>query len=95
MSAESFAKRQRKFDVRLAYINSDASTVVYTVDVGMFRLTINLLNLQGKAPEKEDRETVGKGGFGTVLTKEVAGTEFVAKILSRNQSIPEDIEEIV
>lgn len=52
VNEESFSKRQRKYDIRLCYVSSEASTATYIVDLGVFRLTIHILNLQGKAPAK-------------------------------------------
>lgn len=83
-------KRQRMFGVRLIYVNEDASTVVYVVDIGRFRLTINILSLTGDARIR-DGASLGSGSFGTILMKSVAGTEFVAKLIERSNSELNDI----
>lgn len=38
---------------------------------------------------------MGSGAFGTVLAKNVAGMEFVAKVIQREKGTPEEIEETV
>lgn len=81
------AKRQRMFGVRLIYISQDASTAAYAVDLGKFRLTINILSLTGDARTK-DGASLGSGSFGTILTKSVAGTEFAAKLIERRNGSP-------
>ena len=80
VSAESLASRRRKYDLRLTYSSRNASTAIYVVDLGRFRMTINLLNLQGKSPVKLTED---------VLFKEVHKTTFVAKIIKRKENSPE------
>lgn len=38
---------------------------------------------------------MGEGAFGTVVVKNVAGTEFVAKSIRRDKRTPEELEEII
>ena len=73
------SKHKRPFSLRLTYVGQEASTAAYAVDIGGYRFTINVLNLPGKVKLGEDR--LGDGGFGTVLSKQGANTEFAAKIV--------------
>ena len=50
ISTDVLARRRRRFDLRFIYASKNASTVCYIVDLGRFRMTINILNLQGKSP---------------------------------------------
>ena len=74
ISAHVLARRRRRFDLRLIYASENASTASYIVELGRFSLTINLLNLQAKAPSQIGDRTMGSGAFGTVLIKNVANT---------------------
>ena len=78
VALEDFEKRTYKSDIRLVYVGSQAHVAVYIVDLGRFRFTVKLLNLPGKAP----KETVlNSGGFGGIVSKEVTGELFVAKVI--------------
>lgn len=90
------SRRKKKFDLRFIFAGKNASTASYIVDLGRFRLTINLLNLQGSTPIEKNKEvTLGSGAFGTVLVKKVANTEFVAKVIQRKDKTPSELEEII
>ena len=81
--------------MRLEYVGGAASIVTYTVVLGRFRLTINLLNLPGCAPSQPGQE-IGFGGFGSVLKKCVIGEEFVAKLIRKKPGgYPFSIEEVI
>lgn len=95
INAHVLAKRQKRFDLRLIYASKNASSVSYIVDLGRFRMTINLLNLQGKSPTPIGNTIIGSGAFGSVMVKNMVNTEFVAKIIVLNSKTPEELEEII
>lgn len=92
VNIEHLAIRQRKFSIRLIYVSSNALKAAYLVDLGMFRLAINILNIQGLVFGKGESETIGRGSFGAVVVKDVAGTKFVAKIIKRTRGTPDELK---
>ena len=54
------------------------------MDIGCYRFSINILNLPGKVDL--EKESLGEGGYGTVVTKQVVGTEFAAKVIRLKNS---------
>lgn len=59
--------------IRLEMVREQASIATYIVDIGLYRLTISLLNLTGLVSYATDLE-MGRGAFGVVLSKKVSGT---------------------
>lgn len=76
---DAIGKFRRPFSIRLTYVGPQAYTATYVVDIGSYHLSINVLNLPGKV--NLGLENLGEGGFGTIVSKQVAEQEFVAKII--------------
>ena len=71
-----------KFEIRLVDVGFEATMATYQVDIGHYKVTVNVLNCPGKA-RKTERYAIGSGGFGQVVPQTVTNVKFVAKVMKK------------
>jgi hypothetical protein len=78
--------------VKLGNLNTHGCVAVYIVRVGRLKLTMYVLNLAVNSGRPTG--SISNGAYGTILIKNVASIEFVAKMQFR-QPIKHQIEDVL
>jgi hypothetical protein len=73
-----------KFEIRLVYVGFEATMATYQVDIGHYKVTVNVLNCPGMA-RKLGKDAIGSGAFGQVVPQTVANVKFVAKVMKKKE----------